>query len=89
MKNDTHDNDNFDPWSSLGLATAMILNRLRNQRVLLELADDKHEKSQRDTGGGSAEKEKEEANREYVDQRLRELAAFEDRARGKRNSGLR
>jgi hypothetical protein len=44
MKNDTHhDNDDFDPWSPLGLATAVILNRIRNAQTLRDLQTDSPE----------------------------------------------
>ena len=71
-------------FSKLGLQAALIINRLRNQRSLLEFADEKHEQSDRDTTGGRTEKENAERHREAVDQRLRDFAAFERRAGGKK-----
>lgn len=84
----THDNDDFDPWSPIGLAAAMILNRLRNKRALLELAEEQKEQSDRDTARSGAEKENAERHREYVDTRLRELAAFERRSDGNKKRGI-
>lgn len=67
----------------------MILNRLRNQRVLLELAGEEHEQSKRDTGSSHADDDKAEDQRTYIEKRLREPAAIEDRAGVKQNSRLR
>jgi hypothetical protein len=60
----THNNDNFDPFTSLGLATAMLLNRLHIQAQLLELQTDSPENGKdNDTpdnnhGGGNNEEDK-------------------------------
>lgn len=77
-------NDNErDPWSSIGLAAAMILNRLRTQRHLLELEDEKPSESRTDNGEAeNNEKQKRDTERAYIEQRLRDIAAFERRAKG-------
>jgi len=77
-----HDNDDFDPWTSLGLATAMVLNRLRCQAQLLELQTDEpkpgieNDKPKSDR----SQKADSEAHRRFVERRLQELAMFERRA---------
>jgi hypothetical protein len=86
MRNDTHDNelDNFDPWSSLGLQTAMILNRLQIKARLLELqtetpkkgVDNDKPETDRTTGDDKEEQ------RRFVEMRLRELADFERPGKG-------
>ena len=82
---DAH-NDHNDTWISIGLQANLILNKLRCQAQLteLELAADQKEQSDRDTARGRTEKENSERHREYVDRRLADLRAFEDRMRGKR-----
>ena len=73
-----HNNDN-DTWQTLGLATQRLLSKL-------------NEKEQED-GNGNADrcredKQKAEEHRRYVEQRLRDIAAFEARYRPKeRKSG--
>lgn len=81
----THDNDNENPWSSIGLQAAMIVNRLRCQAQLLELQTDKKQNEQpsSEPNPGRAGEKESSPNREYVDQRLREIAAFERRVSGK------
>lgn len=83
MERDLHnthgDNDNFDPWSSIGLAAAMILNRLQNERALLELREEEKKQGDRDAARDRADKEDSERHRDYVNQRLRELRSFERR----------
>lgn len=76
---DTHDNDNFDPWTSLGLATAMVLNRLHCQAQLLELETDSPDKGVESDNpkSDSPDETKKEVHRRFVETRLRELAAFE------------
>ena len=87
MKNACNDNER-DPWTSLGLATAMILNKLRCDAQLRELVKfDEQEQKQSDgnAGSGSAEKQQAEEHAKYVETRLRELAAFERRASGNKD----
>jgi hypothetical protein len=67
------DNENEPlPFQTLAAATARVLSQTKNQND--EGADDR-EPEQR------SERRK-EPNNEYVEQRLRELSAFERRARG-------
>jgi hypothetical protein len=35
----THDNDDTDPWTSLSLAAALILNRLQTKQILQQIAE--------------------------------------------------
>jgi hypothetical protein len=74
MRNNTHyDNDDFNPFTSIGLATAMLLNRLRIQAQLLELQTDSPEKgveNDKANNEGAAREEKEDQRR-LVERRLR------------------
>jgi hypothetical protein len=69
-------------WTSIGWQTALILNRLKNRRDLLELAEEKHQDRQRDTESRDADEQKRKDHSDYVDQRLKDLAAFERRVSG-------
>lgn len=51
-------------------------------RVALKVNEKQNVETEGETDGGSATGERERADRAYVDYRLRELAAFERRARG-------
>lgn len=63
-------NDNDETWISLAAATARAL----------ELHKKQDEKAGGDTNAGSTDKDERDDHRRYVDQRLRDLAAFERRA---------
>lgn len=86
MKNGEHDNDN-EPlsFSKLGLAAALVLNRIRNAHTLLEFTKQEHEDRDRQTGSGRTQEDRAKDHREAVDQRLRDLAAFERRVSGNKN----
>ena len=73
------DRDETLTFTQLGLQTALIINRIRNAQTLLELAKEEQKQSDRDTARGRTEKENSERHREYVDRRLKDLAAFERR----------
>jgi hypothetical protein len=76
MKNDTHhDNDDFDPFTSLGLQTAMLLNRLRISAQLLELASEQKEGGEEKPECENEAAEGPEQHPQYFENRLRELAA--------------
>ena len=75
MKNPDNDNDEFS-FITLGAAT---LNVMR----FLEGSKDHQEQSERDTSRQRTEEEKAEAHRRAIDQGLRDIAAFEQRASGK------
>jgi hypothetical protein len=81
MAHGTNDNEP-DPWTSIGWQANLILNRLRNFRTLLELTEEQQEQGQRKTGGGDQEKRDDKDHSEYVEQRVREIAKFEQQARG-------
>jgi len=67
------DNENEPlPFQTLAAATARALLQVRNQKE--NGADGRREKEPEKSGA--------ESQREYVKQRLRELSAFESRARG-------
>jgi len=78
----TFANDNErETFSPISLAAAMILNRLRTQRHLLELQDEK--KIEPDGNSGDASDEQREIDqREAVNEGLRRIRAFERRASG-------
>jgi len=78
MARGTQDNEDEDELTFVKLAavTANVV------RWLMKVDEEKKEQRQRNTGSGSEEKKQTEEHTDYVDQRLRELAAFERRARG-------
>lgn len=84
-----HDNDNEpDSFIQLGLATALLLNRIRNSVTLLELSKRNEEKdveraADRDSGRRNENSADEHAR--AVDQRLRDFSAFERRASGNKD----
>lgn len=62
-------NDNNDPWQTLAAATARVL--------------EAHEQKKEEARENDERKRKQEREREeYIEHRIRELAAFERRARG-------
>ena len=80
MKDAANDNEH-ETFSSIGLAAAMILNRLRTQRHLLELQDEK--KIEPDGNREDPRDEQREIDqREAVNEGLRRIRAFERRAAG-------
>ena len=79
------DNDNErDTFSAIGLAAALILNRLSNNQQLRRLQADekKNEDRSGDTNAGRGDEQKSEQHRRYVDEGLKRLAMFERRAKG-------
>lgn len=88
MANDTYNNDN-EPltFQSLGLAAAIVINRIRNAQALRELANsDEKEEIKRDGkhDPNSAREEKEEVERADIERRMRDILAMENRLRRKR-----
>lgn len=83
----TFANDNNETWASIGLQADLIVNRLRNEALIRALLDGTNEQQNVERGGNSdrarTEKQKDADEREYVEKRLRDLAAFERRASGK------
>ena len=84
MERDAND-DELLSFQSLGLAAAIVINRIRIQRTLLEFAEDEKEQRDRDTGRDRTDEQRTEDQRRYVDQRLREMAAFERKVSGNKN----
>lgn len=76
--------ESFPGFVTLGFHTLRILNRLRCEMQMSDVGkeQDGETGSQPDSGGG-AEKHPDDRAK-YVEQRLRELAAFEENASGKR-----
>lgn len=87
MTKDTHDNDNeLLTFTQLGLAAALVINRLRNAQTLRELVhfnEEQEEDRSRDTGGGKSEEQRKRDHSEAVNDRLQSLAAFEKRVAGR------
>jgi hypothetical protein len=76
MKNDTHhDNDDFDPFTSLGLQTAMLLNRLRIKAQLLEFASEQKEGGEEKPESENETKDRPAHHREQIEHRLDGLTA--------------
>lgn len=77
----SNDNEPFT-FQSLGLATALMLNRIKNAQTLLELAkiNEQKDERRRDKAERADQNKKDSPeHRRAVDQRLRELSAFEHR----------
>ena len=72
---DTHDNDNFDPWTSLGLATAMLLNRLRCMAQLRDLTQIHEQQDEHPPGQSEAGNQCEKEATEKPDQISPSVAA--------------
>lgn len=72
-------------FNSIGFHAALILNRLRSQA---QLTSDKEEQvdSKRDAARERTKKDDTDRHIEYVEKRLRELAAFERRLGDKKRS---
>jgi hypothetical protein len=86
MARDTHDNDDLNPWTSIGLQTNLILNRLRCDaqiRELMKIDEQKQEQSEGKRQSGAQDNQRADEHAKYVEQRLRDYAAFERRASGK------
>jgi hypothetical protein len=60
-----------DTWQPLSLAT----------RRLLETCEQKHTEAERDAQRDREQKQEEDERRAYIDKRLQDIAAFEDRYR--------
>ena len=78
MKRETHHSNDNEPmtFSKLGLAAALIVNRLRNDSLMRGVGETA------DRAGDTGKKDADDEKQRYIDQRLRELAAFERRADG-------
>lgn len=69
-------------FNSISLHTALILNRLRNERTLREFAEEKQKQGDRDAKRTRNDEEKKEDERRYIEERLREIRAWEKRING-------
>jgi hypothetical protein len=74
MERDTSHNDELH-FRSIGLAAALILNKLR-LATQLETREEHQEQSDRQTGRATAEKQCDEEQREHIDQRLKKGTAL-------------
>jgi hypothetical protein len=76
-------NDNEpNSWRSIGWQAALIVNRLRCHSQLLELASEQKEEREEKPEPENDTKERPAYDREYVEHRLREIAAWERKQRG-------
>jgi hypothetical protein len=71
-------------WTSIGWQALLITNRLRVQAQLTEPHEKQDEQGKHDPERSGDEEKKRAEEREYIERRLRELAAFERRVRGLR-----
>jgi hypothetical protein len=71
-------NDN-ETYVSIGLAAALILNKLR-LATQLETTEQKHEDKHPDRGDDAANEKRDADRRQYVQKRLADLREFERRA---------
>ena len=67
-------NDNSDTWIELAAATANLVRYLEGR-------EQQKEDAQRDAEQNKENEQKREEQRAYIEQRLRDVAAFEDRFR--------
>jgi hypothetical protein len=83
MESSNYANDNEpNSWRSIGWQAALIVNRLHCQAQLMNLNEEKSEQPSDEPETSRGDKKETNEHTAYVDQRLRELAAFERRARG-------
>lgn len=80
------DNDNEpDTFSPISLAALVILNRLRNERTLLELAKEHHEDAGSESDRSDSKEQRGANHSEAVAHGVKKIIAFEQRARGKKS----
>lgn len=77
MKDASNDNEPLT-FTKIGLAAALVLNRLRKQ------AQVQNETETSEPSSETADQERDAGERQYVDRRLQDFTAFEDRASGRR-----
>ena len=80
-----HDNDNFDPFSAIGLQAALIVNKLRLQTQLTKIAEEHHEDAGSDGDRGDSKEQRGANHSEAVADGVKKIIAFEQRARGKKS----
>jgi hypothetical protein len=84
MKKEANDNDLLT-FNQIGLAAALVINRIRNEQTLRELMqvdEKKKEDAGRDSDFGKTDEQRTEDERRYIEQRLREIRAWEKRQKG-------
>lgn len=74
----------FPGFVSIGFHTQRILNRLQNAARLAEIEKDGDQNTNPDANQGDNTKQHPDERARYVEQRLREIAIFEESASGKR-----
>lgn len=83
MRNATNDND--DPWTSIGLTAALILNKLRlASQLQVESEHENKERKQERPAKGDQSDRKENDSAEYVEARLKRLKEWERQISGNR-----
>lgn len=81
-------NDNEpETFSPIGLAALVILNRLRNERTLLEFAKERHEDAGNESDASDSEKKRGTSHSKAVAHGVKKIIAFEQRARGNKRRG--
>ena len=76
-------NDNEpETFSPIGLAALVILNRLRNERTLLEFAKEHHEETGNESDASDRKEERGASHSEAVAHGVKKIIAFEQRAAG-------
>jgi hypothetical protein len=87
MRNDTNDKTTQDneplTFIQLGLAAALVVNRMRNAQTLRELQTDEPENGKRDPKHDSdrAKEEQNEIERADLERRMRDILIMENRLR--------
>lgn len=80
----------FPGFVSIGFYARLIENRLRNQMQLIECENERNNDTDANADKGDNAKQHPDERARYVEQRLRDVAAFEERASGHvRKSRLR
>ena len=78
----SHDNDNSDPFSAIGLQAALIVNKLRLQAQLVNFDKEHHENAGSHGDAGDSKKQRGANHSEAVTHGMKKIIAFEQRAAG-------
>jgi hypothetical protein len=83
MKNENTHTTEQDAFLTIGFVTQLILNKLRVQAQLTDVDKEKDSERSGHRDGADRSEENSEQHRAYVDRRLKDIRAMEDRMRGK------
>jgi hypothetical protein len=83
MKEAANENEPLT-FTQLGLAAALVINRIRNAQTLRELQTDEKQNEQSGSypNAGNADEQRAEDKRRHVDHPLQEIPAFERKQKG-------